>query len=90
MTDENNVEVARRAQGAGDEAGRPLIDITSMIHEIESHIDLHDAGEKASHLLASARSALKSALQYVEAHFASLEAAAVAEVQGFIHPHGDK
>lgn len=53
---------------------RPLSDIKAMAGEILGHIDLHDAGETASIWLANARSALKSAVRYVEGHFAEPEA----------------
>jgi hypothetical protein len=57
-----------------------LTGIISMIHEVEAHIDLHDVKATASTWLANAKSALRSAIQYVEAHFAAVEEKAKAEV----------
>lgn len=74
MTIENETVAGALSAGIDTEA-RPLSDIKAMAEEILVRIDLHDAGETASIWLANARSALKSAVQYVEGHFAELEAA---------------
>jgi|SRR4051794_28479716 hypothetical protein len=74
MTIENETVAGALSAGIDTEA-RPLSDIKAMAEEILAHIDLHYAGETASIWLANARSALKSAVQYVEGHFAELEAA---------------
>lgn len=73
-------ETARALSAGIDTEARPFSDIKAMAEEILAHIDLHDAGETASVWLANARSALKSAVQYVEGHFADLAAKAEAEI----------
>ncbi|WP_340672369.1 hypothetical protein [Bradyrhizobium ottawaense] len=59
---------------------RHVFDITAINHEVEARIVLHDVGDTASTWLANARGALRSALQYVEQHFETVEAKAKAEV----------
>ena len=61
------------------DAARHVFDATATTHEIEAHIDVHAAGGSVRIWLAKARSAVKSALPYVEGHFADLEAMTKAE-----------
>ena len=79
MTIENETVAGALSAGIDTEA-RPLSDIKAMAEEILAHIDLHDAGETASTWLANAKSALRSALQYIEQHSEAIEAKAKAEV----------
>ncbi|MDA9411880.1 hypothetical protein [Bradyrhizobium sp. CCBAU 45384] len=83
MTDEN---LAAGAMSGGidlsaTDGALHVSHITAMAYEIEARIDLHII-ETASHWLVDAKSALRSALQYVEQHFAEGEAKAKAEIEG--------
>ena len=53
-----------------------------MTDEIKAHLDLHDVGNVANVWLTNARSALATALQCVERHFAEIEAKAKAAAHG--------
>lgn len=77
MTEESNLAAGALSAGIdlpATDGALHVADITAMIHEVEAHIELHDIGETASTWLANAKGALRSALQYVECHFAAAEA----------------